>query len=75
MQFIRSAKINIFPPAEGEATEMDMKYIFLMSGVTEAKPTMKKLIMGVLTEEGQGVVKCALRGALFDKVLAQEKKT
>ena len=49
---------------------MDMKYIFLMSGVTEANPTMKKLIMGVLTEEGQGVVRCALRRALFDKVLA-----
>lgn len=36
---------------------------------------MKELIMGVLTEEGQGVVRCALRGALFDKVLAWEKKT
>lgn len=47
---------------------MDMKYIFLMSGVTEANPTMKELIMGVHTEEGQGVVECALRRALFDKV-------
>lgn len=70
MQFIRSVKIDIFPPAKGEATEMDMKYIFLMSGVTEANPTMKKLTMGMLTEEGQGVVRCALRRALFDKVLA-----
>lgn len=36
VQFIRSVKIDVFPPAKGEATEMDMKYIFLMSGVTEA---------------------------------------
>lgn len=62
-------EIDISPPAKGKATEIDMKYIFLMPGVTEANTTMKKLIMGVFTEEGQGVVRCDLRRALYDKVL------